>query len=71
MQVKTMKSATTLDKLAHTLEVANDVVKMIQTHERIGQVNVHSHGPIIGDLLELTRRAHVLADAFQFEVEGR
>lgn len=60
-----------LDKLASMLSVASETVAMIQRHESLGQVNVHSHGLIIGDVVELMRRAHALAEAFQVEVQGR
>lgn len=62
---------TNLDKLTSMLSVASETVAMIQRHERIGQVNVHSHGLIIDDVVELTRRIHALAEAFQLEVQGR
>lgn len=60
-----------LDKLAHMLNVVNDTVAVIKVHESIGRVNVHSHGEVIDDVVELTRRAHEMAKAFQLEIQGR
>lgn len=60
-----------LDKLAQQLKTAHGVIVMIQKHESLGRVNVHSHGAIIADIVELTRRSHELAKAFQLEIQGR
>ena len=63
--------STHLQTVNRMLGMAHEVATMLARHESLAPVNVHSHGEIINDLVELTRRAHDAVKAYQLEVQGR